>query len=161
MAIKGSCLCGAFRFEIDRAVGPFEICHCNRCRKNSGASGLPMVGVLADDYRVLSGIDIVSVYEAPILNKPPPYHAYFCTRCGSPLPPPKPSGWFEIPAGLFNDDPQILPDKHIFIELVAPWDSIADGLPKFTVRELVKSRRKEELPEDHELITHHGTTIKV
>jgi hypothetical protein len=35
--IKGSCLCGGVRFELDRAAGPFEICHCNRCRKVSGS----------------------------------------------------------------------------------------------------------------------------
>ena len=35
MAIRGSCLCGGVRFEIDRACGPAEFCHCNRCRKLS------------------------------------------------------------------------------------------------------------------------------
>ncbi len=161
MAVRGSCLCGAFRFEVDKAVGPFEICHCNRCRKTSGAAGLPMVGVLADDYRVLAGLDSVSIYTAPILREPPPYHAYFCKRCGSPLPPPNPSRWFEIPAGLFDDDPEVVPDKHIFVELAAPWDSTTDDLPRFTLRQLVRSRRNEELPEDHVLVTHYGTTVKV
>ncbi|MFT5012829.1 MAG: hypothetical protein ACI9HA_001484 [Dinoroseobacter sp.] len=37
--IHGSCLCGSVRFEIDRAEGPFEIRHCNRCRKLSGGPG--------------------------------------------------------------------------------------------------------------------------
>lgn len=161
MSIRGSCLCGTFRFEVDKAAGPFEICHCNRCRKKSGAAGLPMVGVLADDYRVLSGVDHMSVYAAPILREPPPYHAYFCRRCGSPLPPPNPEGWFEIPAGLFDDDLKIRPDKHIFIELAAPWDAMADGLPQLSLRELVRSRRNEELPDGHELITHYGTSVKV
>ena len=120
-----------------------------------------MVGVLANDYRVLSGTNNVSVYEAPILRGPPLYHSYFCSKCGSPLPPVKPSGWFEIPAGLFDDDPKVRPDKQIFIELVPPWDSITDGLPNFTLRDLVRSRHNEELPEDHELITHHGRVIKI
>ena len=47
MTIRGSCLCGVFEFEISRAAGPFEICHCTRCRKRSGAAGLPMIGVEA------------------------------------------------------------------------------------------------------------------
>lgn len=120
-----------------------------------------MVGVMASEYTVLAGLDALSIYSAPILREPPPYHSHFCSHCGTPLPPPDPSGWFEIPAGLFDDDPEIRPDKHIFIELAAPWDAISDALPKVTLRELVRSRRKEELPEDHELFTHHGTSVKV
>jgi hypothetical protein len=37
--IRGSCLCGGVTFEIERAVGPFELCHCSRCRKN-GFNGM-------------------------------------------------------------------------------------------------------------------------
>ncbi|MEM7078780.1 MAG: GFA family protein [Pseudomonadota bacterium] len=161
MVIQGSCLCGGFVFEIDRAVGPFEICHCARCRKRSGGSGLPMVGVLPADYRVLSGEETCVTYEAPLLGRPPAYHSYFCKRCGSPLPPPRPEGWFEIPAGLFDDDPGTRPDKHIFVELVPAWDVISDSLPQFDLRQLVRSRRGEELPPDYELLTHNGTKIKV
>jgi hypothetical protein len=36
--MRGSCLCGGVRFEVDRAVGPFELCHCSRCRKASGSA---------------------------------------------------------------------------------------------------------------------------
>ena len=36
--MQGGCLCGAVRFELDRAVGPFELCHCNRCRKTTGSA---------------------------------------------------------------------------------------------------------------------------
>ncbi|MEM9623896.1 MAG: GFA family protein [Pseudomonadota bacterium] len=161
MAIRGSCLCGAFVFEVERVAGPFEICHCNRCRKRSGAAGLPMVGVNASDYRVLSGSEAVVTYAAPVLGKPPPYHSHFCQQCGSPLPTPDPGEWFEIPAGLFDDDPQIRPDKHIFVELVPAWDNISDGLPQLTLRELVRSRRGEELPADHEMVTHHGDKVRV
>lgn len=157
MAIRGSCLCGGFRFELDKVVGPFEICHCNRCRKQSGSNGLAMVGVNSEDYRLLSGAANIATYEAPILNDPPPYHAYFCTICGSSVPPTKPTGWFEIPAGLLDDDPEIRPDRHIFVELAAPWDELDDGLPRFTVRELAKARQGVELPEDFAINTHHGS----
>jgi len=36
--IPGSCLCGGVRFAIAKAVGPFELCHCRRCRKSSGSA---------------------------------------------------------------------------------------------------------------------------
>ena len=51
----------------------------------------------------------VTTYAAPVLKSPPPFHSYFCSNCGSPLPRPDPEGWFEIPAGLFDDDPEARP----------------------------------------------------
>jgi len=161
MAVRGSCLCGAFAFEVQRFSGPFEICHCARCRKKSGSNGIAMIGVDAAHYRVTSDAGAISSYEAPILNQPPPYHSYFCSKCGSPLPPPNPSGWFEIPAGLLDDDPAIRPDKHIYVELAAPWDLPGDDLPRFTVRDLAQKRHNIELPPNHEIRTHHGESIRV
>ena len=39
--IRGSCLCGGVKFEITRATGPFELCHCSRCRKANGPPSSP------------------------------------------------------------------------------------------------------------------------
>ncbi|MGH3056577.1 MAG: GFA family protein [Gaiellaceae bacterium] len=129
--ISGSCLCGGVRFEIARAVGPFELCHCRRCRKASGAAFVAGLGVRTADFRLLQGRELIATYDAPILESPPPYRTSFCSRCGSPVPNPTPNAeWFEIPAGLLDDDPQIRPDKHIFVELKAPWVEITDGLPQ-------------------------------
>ena len=47
--IQGGCLCGGVRFEIDRAVGPFELCHCRRCRKASGSAFMAGIGVRRAD----------------------------------------------------------------------------------------------------------------
>ena len=156
MTIHGSCLCGAIRFEIDRAVGPFEICHCNRCRKTSGAAGLPTIGVLASDYRMTAGKELISSYKAPILYKPPAYHSFFCSRCGSPVPPAEPeNNKLEIPAGLLDDDPGIRPDKHIFIEFMPAWDRVTDELPQYKIGELVLERSGKELPDGFKLRSHY------
>ncbi len=160
MAIQGSCLCGGFRFEIDEAAGPFELCHCNRCRKVSGSGTIAALGVQAEQYRVLAGTELRCTYEAPLLNQPPAYQTYFCRVCGSPLPPPDPEGWFEIPAGLLDDDPGLQPDKHIFVELAPAWDKLDDSLPRFTVRELARARGM-DMPDDAELVTHHGEKYRV
>lgn len=151
MAIAGSCLCGGVRFSIERAVGPVEYCHCNRCRKVSGSSASLSIGVRRCDYRFISGHELVQRYAAPILYAPPAYETWFCTRCGCSVPPPKPDfdcELLEIPAGLFDDDPGIEPDKHIFVELSPAWDPISDHLPRYTRRELHKLRTGEDLPPD-------------
>jgi len=141
MAIAGSCLCGGVRFEIERAIGPFELCHCNRCRKSSGSAFVAGVGVRVDEYRLLTGRELIASYDAPILERPPAYRVFFCTRCGSMVPEPEPSGeWFEIPAGLLEGDPSVRPDKHIFAELEPAWLEIAARLPRLTKAELIELR---------------------
>ncbi|HEX2484187.1 MAG TPA: GFA family protein, partial [Myxococcota bacterium] len=130
-AIRGSCLCGGVRFELSGAVGPFELCHCSRCRKASGTAFAAMVGVRREDFRLLEGAELIERYEAPVRERPPPYRTAFCRRCGSPVPDPPPDAdWFEVAAGTLDDDPQLRPDRHIYVERRAPWHAIADSLPQ-------------------------------
>jgi hypothetical protein len=149
MAIRGSCLCGGVTFEIDRACGPAEYCHCNRCRKVSGSSSLLTIRVRTQDFRFLTGKELVKSYSCPILYSPPAYHSYFCATCGSPVPPPSPEGEsFEIAAGLFDDDFGIRPDKHIFVDFMPPWDDLHRELPAYTVRQIYELRAEKTLPAD-------------
>ena len=142
---KGSCLCGRVTFEIDEAKGPFEICHCRRCRKVSGSQAMAAVGVETRHFRMLTGHEHIKCFTAPILDHPPAYHSYFCAFCGSPMPDPSPEGgWFEIPAGLFDDPIGLQPDKHIYVEFTPDWDTITDQLPRFSKDELARLRYPEK-----------------
>ena len=143
-SLRGSCLCGTVTFTLKRVTGPFEICHCSRCRKVTGGQGMPAIGCHPDDYEMTSGADNVTVYEAPIIHEPPCYHVWFCRNCGSPLPDPEPKGSFmEIPAGLLDSDPGLIPERHIFVEHLPSWDRIADDLPQLTREELVTLRKQD------------------
>jgi hypothetical protein len=145
--IAGSCLCGGVRFEIERAAGPFELCHCTRCRRVTGSAFAALVGVHTEDFRLLAGRELIACYEAPLVERPPPYRVFFCRRCGSPAPDPDPTPpWFEIPAGLLAGDPGIRPDKHIFVEHQAPWFESAGALPRLTQAELAEWRRRRPRP---------------
>lgn len=77
--IRGSCLCGGVRFEIERAEGPFELCHCSRCRKVSGSAYLTWLGVRREEFRFLHGVDLIKTYERPVTESPPPYDTSFCS----------------------------------------------------------------------------------
>ena len=33
---KGSCLCGAVKFEVEGSLSPPDACHCSECRKWTG-----------------------------------------------------------------------------------------------------------------------------
>jgi hypothetical protein len=146
--IHGSCLCGAIRFEFTKAAGPFELCHCRRCRKVTGSAFFSGLYVRIEDFRLVAGKELITSYEAPILREPPAYRVSFCSRCGSPVPNPSgSSGLLEVPAGLLDDDPGLKPDKHIFIELNPVWFEIADDLPQYDLAGLIAMRTNTKMPQ--------------
>ena len=140
--VAGSCLCGRVRFEVDRLIGPFELCHCSRCRKVTGSAFAATVGAMAEDFRFLGGEEAIRGIILPVLERPPAYRVTFCGDCGSALPEPPESGYFEIPAGLLDGDPGLAPDKHIYVEHNATWHTITDDLPRFTAAEIAVHRAK-------------------
>ena len=141
--IRGSCLCGGVRFELEHVVGPLELCHCSRCRKVSGSAFIAGVGVRREHFRYVAGQELVASYDAPILDAPPPYRSTFCKRCGSPVPDPtSTAAWFEIAVGLLDDDPMVRPERHIMVDYKAPWFAIADDLPQLDKAALLAHRRK-------------------
>jgi hypothetical protein len=139
--IRGSCLCGAVRFEVDRAPGPFELCHCNRCRKASGTAYMAEIAVRASEFRWLAGQEHITVFELPVRSRPPGYQRPFCRFCGSPTPLPEVHGaWQAIPAGLLDDDPGVRPERHIFTEHRAAWTPRGDGLPELDEQAVIALR---------------------
>lgn len=143
--IHGQCLCGDVQFTLKCVVGPFELCHCNRCRRVSGSAFMAAVGVRREDFSWISGPDRIRTFDAPILKEPPAYRVCFCVRCGSPVPDPDSSeAWFEVPAGLLRGDLPLQPDKHIFVELKSTWFEITDALPRYDEQELARLRASAE-----------------
>jgi hypothetical protein len=139
--IRGSCLCGGIRFEVETVVGPFELCHCTRCRKASGSAFMAAVAVRTAGFRYLSGRELVRRFELPVRDEPPPYSRVFCERCGCVVPEPDPQAdVFEIAAGLLDDDPGMRPERHIMVECKAPWMVIRDGLPELDLAKLLLLR---------------------
>lgn len=141
--IRGSCLCGGVKFEITAAVGPFELCHCGRCRKATGSAFLPYVRVQREHLAFTQGSELVTTFDAPIREAPPAYRACFCSRCGSLVPDPDPtSASVEVPAGLFDDDPGVRPERHIYVEAKAPWYTICDSLPQLDKAAIKRLRQQ-------------------
>jgi hypothetical protein len=141
--IRGSCLCGGVRFEIAVAIGPFELCHCSRCRKVTGSAFLPYLLVRREHLVFVQGSELVTTYDAPIREAPPAYRACFCSRCGSPVPDPNAhSGLLDVPVGSLDDDPGLRPERHIYVEAKSAWFAIHDDLPqldKAAIRQLRQS----------------------
>ena len=125
--MRGSCLCGAVRFDV---TGPFEEmhhCHCSRCRKAHGAAFSTFAQVGAADFHLLAGAEQLRDYRSS-----PEVRRSFCGNCGSnllfrldPLPD---AVWVAVAA--LDDDPALRPQVHIFVASKAAWHDITDTLPQ-------------------------------
>ena len=123
--IRGSCLCGAVRFEIDK-VWTLTHCHCSNCRKLSGAAFGTYAHVKKKYFRFVAGEDHIATYESS-----PGSACARCQTCGCPVPGQAPYlETISVPAGLLDDDPGVRPMLHVFASSRAPWWKIADDLPQ-------------------------------
>ncbi len=135
--IRGSCLCGAIRIEINGRLSPIGKCHCSLCRKTSGVASNAVLLTAVKSLRWVSGEDHVQTW-----SRPSGWTAAWCRTCGCPAPLAHPSGklcW--VPAGMLDDDPVVGVAQHIFVGSKAPWDRITDGAPQY----------EEAMPPRHEL----------
>ncbi len=116
--VKGSCLCGAVAFEVEKFSSDIYKCHCSKCRKAFGgassASAISAEGAFAWTQGQ-EGIEQFSCESG--------YTRYFCSVCGSVLPqsiPGKASYW--VPVGLLDGDPGLKLSLHIHTASKAPWE---------------------------------------
>lgn len=119
--IRGSCLCGSVSFALDEPPKLMNICHCSMCRKVSGSSYGTFAHSSARNFRWLSGENVVKKFESS-----PEHWRAFCPTCGGNVPTCNAeAGSVCIPAGCFDDDPQIRPTLQIFAGSRAPWHELA------------------------------------
>lgn len=124
--IRGSCICGAVRFEIDE-VRALTHCHCANCRKLTGAAFASYAHVEAQKFRFVAGEDMTVTYESA-----PGSFRHRCKVCGCLTPGRAPYlTTISVPAGLLDDDPIARPLLHVFTSSRAPWWTIQDDLPKY------------------------------
>jgi hypothetical protein len=133
ISLKGSCLCGAVSYHLAGIPAAFDLCHCSRCRKSGGSAFIAELVFTAAELRWLSGGPLVRTYEAPIRKTPPGYRRTFCAVCGGPVPIVD-HDVIRVPAGSMDDDPELRPQRHIFVDFKAPWFDIADTLPRFSTK---------------------------
>lgn len=123
--IRGSCLCGTVRWEVDGPLRHFGHCHCSIYRKAHAAPFASYLSAKLEDYRLVAGAEAVRQYESS-----PGFTREFCATCGS-VTPMMVDGWRAvIPAGCLDDDPEVRPALHIFAAAKAPWHRITDDLPQ-------------------------------
>ncbi|MGD9964560.1 MAG: GFA family protein [Candidatus Izemoplasmatales bacterium] len=130
MKYLGSCLCGEVTFEIEGDFDNFYLCHCERCRKDTGSAHASNLFSSTAKLKWLTGED-----KARIFNFRSEGHIKsFCTNCGSALPNIQMDGkLLVVPAGSLDSDVNIKPQGHIYYASRANWDNKLEEVPKFEV----------------------------
>lgn len=127
-ALRGSCLCGAVKFEIATPLITMGNCHCTNCQKQHGTAFATYCQTDKAGFRVLEGHDHIRHYASSEFAE-----RGFCGTCGTKLTftirelPER----IWIAAGAFDDDPGMVPGYHIFVGSRAPWYEITDDVPQY------------------------------
>jgi hypothetical protein len=77
---KGSCLCGAVRYEIEGAIERTSNCWCTMCQKQHGAASGPYANVDSSALHIVQGADAITTYVSS-----PGVTRCFCKVCGANL----------------------------------------------------------------------------
>lgn len=125
---RGSCLCGAVGYVVEGEPLRAWFCHCSRCRRAGSAAFAANLFTRAGGVRFTRGADLLDEYK---LSEAKHYKHVFCRGCGSSMPRVDPNHDIAvIPMGALDDDPGVRPQAHLFVDSMAPWDSITDSLPQ-------------------------------
>lgn len=121
---RGSCLCGAVAFAIDGPLKPITICHCGKCRRQTGlayASTAAWTEHLS--FQADSGL---KWYRSSDTSR-----RGFCGECGAAL-------FFEdigddriyILVGALDDPAGLEIAAHIHVDGKPGWYDFADAAPR-------------------------------
>jgi hypothetical protein len=116
---KGSCLCGAVRYRLDARPLGVNACHCDDCKKLSGATSIVMV--LAAREAFIHEQGDVSRYRKRA-DSGREIDIVRCLTCGVRLwhePQSSPHLVF-IAAGTLDDSGWAIPASHIWVEKAGP-----------------------------------------
>ena len=129
---SGQCLCGAVKFHISGEFESFFLCHCARCRKDSGSAHTANLFSSTAKITWLAGEGNIKKFQLSGSQ----HLKCFCSDCGSALPFHQANdGVLVVPAGSLDIGIGIRPNAHICYSSRAEWDNDLasvekiDGLP--------------------------------
>jgi hypothetical protein len=123
---EGGCLCGAIRYRATARPLRGVICHCEMCRRHSGAPALAFVHFPNASFTWL--------LAEPRWYRSSPYaERGFCPECGSTVGMREAvlADRVQICAGSLDEPGRIRIQDHVWTRSQLPWFEIRDDLPRF------------------------------
>jgi len=125
--LGGHCLCGAVRYECGELVSPPTFCHCESCRRASGAHVVAWATVKRSSFRVVHGA--LRKYRSSERAT-----REFCERCGTPVTYANVDSpdTIDITIASLEAPDAIEPTAHVWMSDALKWDRPQDAHPKFS-----------------------------
>lgn len=122
----GGCLCGALRFTADGEPLVVDYCHCDLCRRSSGAPVLVWASFKAASFRYTRGAPKQYASSDHGLRD-------FCATCGTQVlfRTVREPDSVDINVGALDEPGRCVPTMHIHCARALPWLAIHDDLPRY------------------------------
>jgi hypothetical protein len=127
--MTGGCMCGAVRYTIAEKPLAAGLCHCDRCRPQSGCAFSTVIFVRRSAITITGEtavFDDIGSSGLRVLRR-------YCPRCGSPLTTEAdmaPEIMF-VKAGGIDSNEWYQPVLEMFVERRRPWVSPVPGANQF------------------------------
>jgi hypothetical protein len=127
--LTGRCMCGSAAYRISAPPVAVGLCHCNRCRPQSGSAFSTVMFVQRDAIKISGETAVfedVGSSNLRVLRR-------FCPRCGSPLTTESdltPTPFFVKAGGLDQTD-WLRPTFEMFVGRRVAWVSALPGTAQF------------------------------
>ena len=132
MALKGSCLCGAVRYEADQIDMPIVHCHCVTCRKAHASAFATSAGVMRGHFRWTAGETKLRTYPSSRDKL-----RHYCSECGTHLMAERlAQPHVLVRVATLDDDPGQRPARHIWASHAVPWLTDGADVPRYACWEL-------------------------
>ncbi len=127
--LSGKCFCGAVEYKLVGGVSEAFFCHCESCRRSSGAPFVAWGRIKITKFEFTKG-------EISTFKSSPRVHRSFCTKCGTEVAYKHDDYQAEVDIrlGTLNDPDEVVPDHHVWIAEKLSWIHIRDDLPKYQKR---------------------------
>jgi hypothetical protein len=129
MALKGGCLCGFVRYQVDAVPIDETNCHCTMCRRASGAPFVAWFTVPKTAVRWVTGTPSSFASSAHATRA-------FCPRCGTPLTfsSLQSPDEIDLTTASLDEPSQVPPRDDTYVASKLPWVVLDPNLPKYQGR---------------------------
>jgi hypothetical protein len=124
LPLRGGCLCGAVRFELDERPTHAGYCHCTRCQRRTGTAASAQARIDGRNLRLTAGAESLGAWRHPDGG----FEKCFCTRCGAHLFSRNPEDLTQMSVRMaaFDSDPGVRPSWRAYLAYAASWEPIPD-----------------------------------
>ena len=123
---KGRCLCGKIKYVLNGTPVWIGYCHCESCRRATGAAAATHVGAHLSDIEFVQG-------KLKVFESSPGVRRGFCSDCGSPITydSDRYELYMQIYIGSFDEPERLMPRAHVNYSERISWFDTDDALARF------------------------------